>query len=1094
MSNFIRLISASAVILAGSFAASLPAFAQNNSCGVIARISPEGDSVVNTFGIIQFQSASINATSYRFVINSLSYPMNEPAETGPKVGLNRIQLVAYKDSCTDTSVVYYFYPGVLAAETWKLGRSYGKGGATHEMNGLAPLANGGTIVYGIKEYSSIAETPPTGVVIKTKQSGCIDWSRKITVRTGQSSSVSAVKEAADGSIYMLATFGAVPEYLVKLDSAGNILWSRSLQDGSGFYERFHGMEVLPDGGVIVVSSKWLQNLHVTRFDGNGQLNWQKKYDLNRLYANNFNNLLVKDDNLYIAGGLQYNDNADYGTFICKINCINGETVWTKKYSMLSSNLFLGNMISVDSTIVLNIMGSTVNSPRPIIGGIMRLDTSGSLMNAKFIRETYIDNPVSGPFVSSSSQLIRSGNNYYITTRGAHTLSLQGNGSKSKQIRLDSSMEVKWVKNIGGVGASLYYYGAPAKNGGVLVGGSRWGHTISYTSYGIQMGVVHLDSAGNPDIGCQIVNQQWETSVPAISVEVVQWSKDTMGTNVSEFRSLPWSDYFAELRFNCPDYIDSCSFLKVTGPTSVCNLSQTYVFKDHRNKACGEQTNWHVPPGVQLVSQTDTSATIRFLEFGRHAIYARRMLGCVPLEDSIVVIAASATIPPDLGADLQICPGNNRVLRAGKQFLRYEWQDGSTDSLLNINGPGQYWVKTTDSCNNIFADTISVSLAPPIPLSIGNDRSICANDTVQLSATPGFQQYQWSPAYQTNASTGQSIIVNPLTDTIYTVIGEMEPGCVAYDTIHITVHNAVPVNLGADTSFCFGDSLTLDAGSGFASYVWNTGATAKSIVVKSQGMYAVASSTSHGCTSRDTLLVQNVFDLPNLQIAYNSVLCEGNSRVLDAGSSFSNYHWSTGESTPQIEVIAAGNYSVTVTDMHGCKSYDTAKLDFIQPLPTAFLPADMSICPYQTATLQPIKTFNNYLWSNGYGTASIIVSNPDMYWLEVTDEFGCLGRDSMVVLLKNDCARGAFVPNAFTPNNDGMNDFLRPTIFGVVSTYSFAVFNRWGQIVFQSSDPLHGWDGKVKGVIQNGSTFIWMLSYQLEGQLPRRSRGTVLLLR
>ena len=370
-----------------------------------------------------------------------------------------------------------------------------------------------------------------------------------------------------------------------------------------------------------------------------------------------------------------------------------------------------------------------------------------------------------------------------------------------------------------------------------------------------------------------------------------------------------------------------------------------------------------------------------------------------MEDSLVVIAASKTPPLNLGNDLQICPGNIRILHAGHQFMNYEWQDGTTDSLLSINQPGQYWVKVTDSCNNVISDTINISIAPPVPLSIGADRVICIKDTVRLSATPGFINYQWSPSYQASSTTGQSIIVNPLTDTLYTVIGEKSPGCFAYDTVRITVHSSPPINLGKDTSFCRGDSLVLGGVNGFITYTWSTGASNQQITVKNAGTYSVTGTTIFGCKSYDTIAVLNVFNLPSPQLDKNATICEGVPKQLNAGSGFIQYNWSTGDLTPTITVNAAGSYSVEVTDLNGCKGADTARITTVQPSPALFLPGDISICDFETATLTPLKTFNNYLWNNGDITPAITTGKPGIYWLQVTDPFGCIGKDSISVLLK-----------------------------------------------------------------------------------------------
>lgn len=1076
---------------------SLPAIGQQpNSCNLVAKMLPEGDSVVSTQTVVLFQNASVNASSYKFIIDGSAYPVNQPVNISIGVGLTAVKLVAYNGNCTDTTVTYYFYPGKFPADTGNTRRTYGERDRSFEMAGITTLSNQGNLIYGIREYSFFLQASQSGLLLKTKQSGCIEWARRIPVPLNWFSSITAAKEAADGNIYILAATSGNVQYLSKLNPAGNLIWTRSLSNGPGSYEYFLGMHTAADGGVFTVSTpSSAQGFNVTRFDANGQISWQKKYDLNLSWVSILNNLLVKDGFLYITGRVGYNSPVNYGAFICKINTSNGQTVWTRNYTIGADGVAMGGIVSADSTIVLNILAPTGNTTRPTIGGVMRIDTSGTLMSAATISEIHTINPLSAPYVATSSRLTVSGKNYYIITGGANALSLQGEGRKTKQIRLDSNLQVKWVKSSGGVSQPRYYFNAPAAREGSIIGGVVWGPGLSPSGFGSMLQTVPVDSAGgNANAACYFNPQNWDIFTPAITVSNIQWSVDMPAANLSELRSIPWINYYPEMRFNCPDYVDSCSFLKVTGPASVCNITQTYVYRSSKNKACGQPTNWVLSPGIQTITQTDSAITVRFANFGRHVVYVRNIAGCVPLEDSVVVIAAPRTAPPDLGTDFQICPGNVRTLRAGNRFLNYEWQDGTTDSLLTINQPGQYWVKVTDSCNNTMSDTITINLASPVPISAGNNRTICVNDTVHLSATPGFVSYQWGPAYQISSTSGQSTIVNPLVDTAYTVIGEASPGCFAFDTVRIKVFTAPPINLGTDKSFCLGDSVVLNAGSGFAAYAWNTGASTQQITVKNKGTYWVTATTVNSCKAHDTIAVLNVYNLPVPKLDRNSVLCQGDQKLLDAGGSFSRYVWSTGDTTQTIAVNALGYYSVIVTDMNGCKGTDTATIQLIQPKPASFLPADVSICSYETATLQPTSTYSSYTWSNGSGTTAITVKDPGLYWLQVTDQFGCPGRDSMMLTVKNDCIKGVYVPTAFTPNNDGKNDFFKPLIYGNIRQYSFRVFNRWGAIVFQSSNPQQGWNGTVKEVNQDGNTFVWTLTYQLDAQPVTQLHGTVLLMR
>ena len=191
---------------------------------------------------------------------------------------------------------------------------------------------------------------------------------------------------------------------------------------------------------------------------------------------------------------------------------------------------------------------------------------------------------------------------------------------------------------------------------------------------------------------------------------------------------------------------------------------------------------------------------------------------------------------------------------------YQWNDGSTDSLLTVKEPGQYFVKVTDSCSNVLTDTINITRAALIPISVGEDRMKCNDDTLHLHAPAGFLNYKWLPDYHISSDVSASVIIDPLVDTSYVLMAEKTPGCFARDTIRIKVYHSPVIDLGSDTSFCSGDSLMLNAGTGFATFSWNTGDDSQVITASKAGVYMVSAKTRMGCTSGDTIRVLNLFPI------------------------------------------------------------------------------------------------------------------------------------------------------------------------------------------------------------------------------------------
>jgi gliding motility-associated-like protein len=243
------------------------------------------------------------------------------------------------------------------------------------------------------------------------------------------------------------------------------------------------------------------------------------------------------------------------------------------------------------------------------------------------------------------------------------------------------------------------------------------------------------------------------------------------------------------------------------------------------------------------------------------------------------------------------------------------------------------------------------------------------------------------------------------------------------------------------------------------------------------------------------------DLTNPNVHYNPVIsldketfiCNGSNRQLTAGPGYSQYLWSDGSTNPSILVSDTGKYWVSVTDRNGCKGSDTTSIVAIVSLPVTFLPPDTSVCLGENLTIIPLSAYQHYSWSDFSNGKTLMVSQPGLYWLQVTDSNNCVGRDSIIVNPK-ECLKGFYIPNAFTPDNNGRNDSFKPFIGGVVKQYQFTVYNRWGQIVFTSKDLIKGWDGKFGGVTEDSNVFVWICTYQLEGETIKMEKGTVTLIR
>ncbi|RPD45084.1 gliding motility-associated C-terminal domain-containing protein [Paracnuella aquatica] len=539
----------------------------------------------------------------------------------------------------------------------------------------------------------------------------------------------------------------------------------------------------------------------------------------------------------------------------------------------------------------------------------------------------------------------------------------------------------------------------------------------------------------------------------------------------------------------------CNQLKIAGAASVCGLGVNYSVRFTTNPGCTQQPMWQYDTAkVTMHQTTDSTAVFRFKQQGAHWIKAGLVAGCTTYFDSLqVYVSQVQSTTLNLGADTSICVGGTVHLNARAGFASYRWQDNSTDSIFAVKAPGMYYVAATDGCGRVFADTIDIKAAAVVPFDLGQDLLKCNSDTVQISLPAGFTNFKWTPSKSLVAKDDRTALAFPAITTQYKATAEYAPGCFATDSITVMVRYAAPVNLGRDTSFCAGDSVRLRAANGFDHYEWNTGHITPELVVKASGDYIINAWDAVGCKSSDTLTILDLYKKPVVHLNRDSLLCAGATRTLDAGSGYTKYLWNDGSNRSTLQVSKVGFYAVAVEDEHGCRGGDSVSIKTVVPLPSAFLPKDTMLCRYSKLTLRPSGNFNTYQWSTGAASKAVTIEQPGYYWLKVTDQFGCTGVDS-IFLAAQQCMEGFYIPNAFTPNTDGRNDLFRPLIFGDIIKYHFAVYNRWGQKVYESDEPGRGWDGGYKGIVDKTAAFVWTCTYQLQGADVRHEKGTVMLVR
>ena len=416
------------------------------------------------------------------------------------------------------------------------------------------------------------------------------------------------------------------------------------------------------------------------------------------------------------------------------------------------------------------------------------------------------------------------------------------------------------------------------------------------------------------------------------------------------------------------------------------------------------------PGFEqyLWSNGDTLNNITVSQAGTYSVQVRDTLGCVGVDT--VVVDVSIVAIPQITVLPYNCDGV-RVLEANGPLAAYSWSNGADAPAITVNAPGAYvlTVSNADGCTKTVETNVDIPVIPEVTIQGG--APFCPGSTSLLEATTGFESYAWSDGtanQTTTISTGgdfqvtatdasgctavaqQSVTLLPPANVIirgattictgnvsvFTIQGgpwqsfEWSTGEVAsfitvsqQGTYSVTATNSSGCSGVASLNLMVGDSLvpqlevlpyacngqiTLNAGSGYANYLWSTGSVGSTLQVTQSGAYRVTVSNGNGCSGSAEVDV-NVPILPSLSVDAPTFLCEGAAADVLAGDGFSSYMWSDGVTTPQRTIGSGGEYTVTATDAYGCTAEETVSIAEV-PNPQVQITGPSLICTGNTEYL------------------------------------------------------------------------------------------------------------------------------------------------
>lgn len=427
-----------------------------------------------------------------------------------------------------------------------------------------------------------------------------------------------------------------------------------------------------------------------------------------------------------------------------------------------------------------------------------------------------------------------------------------------------------------------------------------------------------------------------------------------------------------------------------------------------------------------------------------------------------------------------------------------WNSGdSTRAVISIVNKHLVWDGNDFGLDDIsFApvfikrDSVKINVDTAFVKTIEND-AICKGRTIQLTSF-GASSYSWTPATGLNDPSIANPIASPSVSTQYIVTGTNANGCTAKDTVDITVNPGPTITKSPNQTICKNSSVQLFA-SGGTNYVWTPAATLNNPniadpIASPTGYtkYYVTVTDANTCTNIDSVEI-DIHPDPHFTINAPGPICFKDSVKLVA-SGGDIYTWqadpslsNTGIADPVVKPAVTTTYTVTITETVCNNSATLSTSVTVNPLPnvTADKSNDLD-CSNDRSQLSA-RGATSYLWTPASTLSNPAIGNPvatptvsTQYIVKGTDLNGCVNYDTVLVNFVGVNKGEYLVANAFTPNNDGVNDCFGVKYWGVITQIEFSIYNRWGERIFFTNNPNDCWNGTYKGQMQDIGVYVYMI--------------------
>ncbi len=548
-------------------------------------------------------------------------------------------------------------------------------------------------------------------------------------------------------------------------------------------------------------------------------------------------------------------------------------------------------------------------------------------------------------------------------------------------------------------------------------------------------------------------------------------------------------------------------------TSICAQTPlTLTTNTNANSISWTPANLVSNPNIASPLFTGTGNAVLFVS-------ATNSFGCIAKDTVNVNFKPS----PDVitRSDTAACGAATFTLNTGGAQT-YSWTPATNLSNANIANPvfsastGSYTYYVTGTGTNgcTAKDTLHIQLNAPPQLQSLPDIGVCKNSPLTLLTNSSAISFEWFPANLVNDPTVMSPLFTGDATATLIVAGTNNIGCVAKDTVNITVKSLPVLETLADTTLCNNNSVTLFT-TGGNTWSWSPAAnldnsTAQSPIFTATGdgnyRYVVTGTNNEQCSAMDTVNI-TVQSGASFIAPPNATVCKGSAVVL-SGSNGTNatYTWSPSQTlndatavNPVATPLATQTYHVNITEPLCNISRDFDVLVTVNALPDVIAQKTNDVYCGMATTKLSATGAKNYVWSPAAllntTVSNVVTAKPQAtttFLVSGTDANGCINTDSINVVVEN-IGFGYFVPNSFTPNNDGINDCFNVKNWGITKDFRLMIYDRFGNQVFMATRPEACWNGMYKGQPADAGAYVYFISGENNcGKIVKK--GSVLLIR